>query len=275
MKFFKSFFNILKKINSSTSKKSINFSSISGSPPFHGLTIVSVGPGDPSLLTIAAVEAIKKATLISFPVATSGGQSNAAQIASNWIEEDKKLMPLHFPMSADVAALREAWRLASDQLAEAVSEGQKVVFLCQGDGSLFASSSYVLLDLKKNHPECKMKLIPGVTSFSAAAAAGLWPLCMQQDQLLIAATPNDQEALDVLLKEAKTSGRVIVLMKLGHRWEWIKPVLKTLDLLDGSLFAQRVGFADQVVMKAKDVPATSRPYFSMLLIRQGWPEVLP
>ena len=32
------------------------------------LTIVGVGPGDPSLLTIAAVDAIKKAKVIVFPV---------------------------------------------------------------------------------------------------------------------------------------------------------------------------------------------------------------
>ena len=32
------------------------------------LTIVGVGPGDPSLLTIAAVDAIKKAKVIVFPI---------------------------------------------------------------------------------------------------------------------------------------------------------------------------------------------------------------
>ena len=32
------------------------------------LTVVGVGPGDPSLLTIAAVDAIKKAKVIVFPI---------------------------------------------------------------------------------------------------------------------------------------------------------------------------------------------------------------
>ncbi len=31
-----------------------------------GLTLVGVGPGDPSLLTFAAVEAIKEASLVAF-----------------------------------------------------------------------------------------------------------------------------------------------------------------------------------------------------------------
>ena len=37
---------------------------------FASLTVVGVGPGDSSLLTIAAVEAIKKAKLIVFPISS-------------------------------------------------------------------------------------------------------------------------------------------------------------------------------------------------------------
>ena len=44
------------------------------------LTIVGVGPGDPSLLTIAAVEAIKKAKVIVFPISDDNKESFAAEI---------------------------------------------------------------------------------------------------------------------------------------------------------------------------------------------------
>ncbi len=240
-----------------------------------GLTLVSVGPGDPSLLTVAAVEAIRQATLIAYPVSRSGEQGLAAQIASSWIQKEKHQLPIEFPMVEEASLRRDAWRQASDQLAAAVAEGEEVVLLCQGDVSVFATSSYVLLDMKKTHPECKVRLIPGVTSFSAAAAAGLWPLCLQQDQLLVAPTPDTPEILEELLEDAGILGRVVVLMKLGSRWKWVRQVLEDLDLLEGSLFAQRVGLPDQLIVNAKDVPASSRTYFSLLLIRQAWPEVLP
>ena len=35
------------------------------------LTIAGVGPGDPSLLTLAAVDAIQESTVVSYPVSTS------------------------------------------------------------------------------------------------------------------------------------------------------------------------------------------------------------
>ena len=46
------------------------------------LTIAGVGPGDPSLLTLAAVDAIKESTVVSYPVSTRGGVSLAEKIAS-------------------------------------------------------------------------------------------------------------------------------------------------------------------------------------------------
>ena len=58
------------------------------------LTIAGVGPGDPSLLTLAAVNAIQESTVVSYPVSTRGGESLAEKIASKWITKDKKKLPL-------------------------------------------------------------------------------------------------------------------------------------------------------------------------------------
>ena len=54
------------------------------------LTITGVGPGDPSLLPLAAVNAIQDSTVVSYPVSIKGGESLAEKIASKWISKDKK-----------------------------------------------------------------------------------------------------------------------------------------------------------------------------------------
>jgi precorrin-2/cobalt-factor-2 C20-methyltransferase len=46
-------------------------------------------------------------------------------------------------------------------------------------------------------------------------------------------------------------------------------------LLEQALFAQRVGWPDQLLAPAAAVAASEQPYFSLLLVRQSWPEVLP
>ena len=64
---------------------------------------------------------------------------------------------------------------AADTLAAEVAIGQRVVLLCEGDASLFATGSYVLLALQQRHPHCPCRVIPGITAVSAAAAAANWP----------------------------------------------------------------------------------------------------
>lgn len=239
------------------------------------LTCVGVGPGDPSLLTLAAVKAIENATLVAYPISSPGEESMAAKIASHWLSKRKKKLPLLFPMVSDESLRKESWKSAAKNLVEAVDRGENVAFLSQGDISLFSTSCYLLLELQANYPHCPLKLVPGINSFSAAAAAGKWPLALQNDQLLIAPAPENSLILRSLINEAFSNRRVLVLLKLGKRWKWIRPLLEEMNLLEISLFAQKVGFPEEMLLSAKQVPSIEKPYFSLLIIRQCWPDVIP
>ena len=239
------------------------------------LTIAGVGPGDPSLLTLAAVDAIRQSTVVSYPVSSKGGESLAEKIASKWISKDQKKIPLHFPMVNDQSILKNAWRVAGNELVRMIDKGERVVFLAQGDISLFSTGSYLSKVIEKYHPDCLVKLIPGVTSFSAAAAKSKLPLAFQEEQLLVAPVPDSHNELKVILSDAALMKRVVVLLKLGKKWEWVKPLLEELDLIERSVFAERIGFSDQQIIRASDLSIGARPYFSMLLIRQSWPLIMP
>ena len=241
---------------------------------------MGVGPGDPELLTVAAVRAIEAADVVAYPVAREGAEGMAAAIAAPWIAAQQRRLPLLFPMVAEAEPRIAAWHAAADALAAEVAAGRRVVLLCEGDVSLFASSSYVLLALRQRHPHCSLRLIPGIPSACAAAAAassqGLaWPLALQQEGLLIRPTPDEPKELEALLDRAGADATVLALLKLGRRWHWVRPLLEGRGLLEQALFAQRVGWPDQLVQPAVAVPADEQPYFSLLLVRQGWPAVLP
>ena len=87
--------------------------------------------------------------------------------------------------------------------------------------------------------------------------------------------PDTPEELKRVLDTAAASGQVLALLKLGRRWSWVQPLLKQRDLLQQALFAERVGWPDQQICSAEAIDAAPRPYFSLLLIRRGWPKVLP
>jgi precorrin-2/cobalt-factor-2 C20-methyltransferase len=244
-------------------------------PQAPALTLVGVGPGDPELLTVAAVRALAAAAVVAYPVARDGAEGMAATIAAPWMAPHQRRLPLLFPMTGEAGPRQAAWRVAADRLAAEVDSGQRVVLLCEGDVSLFATSSYVLLALRRHHPHCPVELVPGISAVAAAAAVAAWPLALQQEGLLIRPTPEAPEELEALLDQAAAAQWVLALLKLGGRWSWVRPLLERRGLLEGSLFARRVGWPDQLTTPAAQVPPQEAPYFSLLLIRQGWPEVLP
>ncbi len=253
-----------------------------GAPPQPGggVTLVGVGPGDPELLTVAALRAIGAATVVASPVGQPGGQSIAARIAAPWLRPEQRRLPLLFPMVEEEEPRRLAWHQAADRLAAEARRGERAVLLCEGDASLFASCSYVLLALAERHPLCPLRVVPGITAVAAAAAAASsqgapWPLALQREGLLICPTPETPARLERLLEQAAASATVLALLKLGRRWCWVRPCLEARGLLQSALFASRVGWSDERLAPAAELPADSQPYFSLLLIRQGWAAVLP
>ena len=226
-------------------------------------------------MTLAAVDAIKQAQVVAFPAVSDGAESMAASIAKPWIRPEQRRLPLVFPMVEASEPRRQAWHQAAAALAAEVVCGHAVVMLCEGDASLFATSSYVVLALQQRFPRCPLRVIPGITAMSAAAAVGAWPLALQQDQLLVMPCPDHPEDLITTLADAARQERVLALLKLGRRWSWVRPLLERQGLLKDTLFAERVGWSDQKVCRADQLLAGQRPYFSLLLIRQTWPRVMP
>ena len=239
------------------------------------LTIVGVGPGDPELITLAAYRAITNADIIAYPAPSAGISGAAIAITSCYLRPEQRCLPIHFPMLKEDEPRLQAWNLAADILATAVSRSYRVVLLCEGDVSLFATASYTQIALHQRYPDCPVRLIPGITSVAAAAAAAACPLAFQHEGLLICPCPDSLEGFMQLLLRARTTDTVLALLKLGQRWSWVQPLLQKHGLLSSCFFAERIGWPDQVLMRADCVPAGPRSYFSLLLIRQNCSILLP
>ena len=124
---------------------------------------VSVGPGDPELMTIKTIKTIEFCNVIAYPV-TQSGQSIAKDIAAFALDmSGKEELPLAFSMG------REAdYESAAAQIEEYLKAGDDVALLNLGDVSLYSTASRILRILKANGR--KTIVVPGVPSFCAAAA---------------------------------------------------------------------------------------------------------
>ena len=230
------------------------------------LTVVGGVPGDPSLLTIAAVDAIKKAKVIVFPITDDNKKSFAAEIVKKYIKF-KKNIPIIFPMARQDFDPDEIWSNAVEKIIKFIQNGETVVLLCLGDTSLFASSSNILRIMKHNYPEIITKTIPGISSLSAAAALNDFDLVKKGETLIIKECPSSESELTSLIRESKGNRIVLAIMKVGKRWNLVRDILKKEDIIHISLIALSVGMPDQIIQYASQYKKNFMPYFSLILIR--------
>ena len=232
------------------------------------LTVVGVGPGDSSLLTIAAIQAIKKAKLIVFPISSDDRKSSSAEIVKNYIKFKKKI-PIIFPMARQEFDPDQIWSSAVDIIVKSIRNNESVALLCLGDPSLYASSSNILRIINNNYPEIFTMTIPGISSISAAAALSNFDLVKKGETLIIKECPSSKSELTALIIQTKLNKTVLALMKVGKRWSFVKEILEKEKIINKALIALNVGMPNQIIQNASKYNMDAMPYFSLILIRSN------
>ena len=129
---------------------------------------VSVGPGDPELLTRQACRVLEHCDVVAAPQ-TGSGRMLALEIAAGAVAmEGKTILPLTFTMLRDESAREESYRAAAAAVESELAAGRDVAMVNLGDVSVYATAYYILDHIRADGFETVM--IPGVTSFCAVAA---------------------------------------------------------------------------------------------------------
>ena len=129
---------------------------------------VSVGPGDPELLTRQACRVLEACDVIAAP-RTKANRMLALDIAGGAVDmRGKTILPLDFTMAHDAAVREESYRTAAGAIEAELSAGRDVAMVNLGDVSVYATAYYILERVRSDGFEVVM--CPGVTSFCAVAA---------------------------------------------------------------------------------------------------------
>ncbi len=153
------------------------------------LTMLSLGPGELQLLTIAALEAFKKCDVICVPTKSADLSFEKSitykitQEALSYLGIEKKIIPVYSPMRF----LPQDWESEADVVIEAAQTYKNVVYVTLGDAGIYSSVYYLLGIIEKKAPKLydDTEIIAGVTSFSAASAKVKKPLCVGDERLEI------------------------------------------------------------------------------------------
>lgn len=220
---------------------------------------VSVGPGDPELMTLQAVRILKHCPVIAVPQTGSGG-TVALDIASQAVDlNDKELIMLPFLMVRDRRRLDDSHRQLAGLLRSALDQGQDVAMLSLGDASVYSSFSYMAELLE---PEgYSIVVSAGVTSFCASAAAlGVSLTKMNQPVHIIPAGADDGQAL--------TLSGTKVLMKAGKSLPQLLWRLKESNQLENAMLVQNCGLPDQKILKTIPEDFDTPGYFTTVIVKE-------
>ena len=244
-----------------------------GFPLMVELTCVGCGPGDPELLTVKAVKAIKNADVIMCPTSKEGKESIAFSIISTIVENSKKpeIVNLVFPMVKDKDILEDTWKKNTRTIAESVQSGKNVVYLTVGDPSLYSTWIYIHRELREKYPDVKINIIPGIVSmFAFASKVGI---SIAEGDETMAVIPACYDLGKV--KETAKNCDTMIFLKDGRYFDQVISLLKEAGFPDNSLFAiaQDVGTDQEIVKKLTLGQVTketfTNKYFSIMVVKRA------
>lgn len=221
---------------------------------------VGVGPGDPELMTLKAVGAIRECDVIAIP--GSGQKINAAYtIVKKAVPEveEKELAEIPMPMTRDSRKLEESHRAGTEQITAYLDQGKSVAFLTLGDPSVYSTYMYIHHRIVSRGYAAEM--IPGIPSFCAAAARLGESLTDADGALHI--IPASYEGIEeymamkgtkVLMKSGKSLGKIKERI-LQHPEKWTAKMV------------ERCGMEGERVFSSAEEIDPEAGYFSIVVVK--------
>ena len=227
---------------------------------------IGVGPGDPDLLTLRAVKIIKSVKYIFHLTTPKNGKSIAGGIISGLGNEIKgELINLYSPMKTDLEERRKAWRKNAEIILLKLNAGFDCAFITLGDPLIYSTCGHLLKELKAELDISKIEIIPGITSFQAAAAKTQTILADDEEKLLIVPAYKNLILQDNLIQKVES---VVLLKAYKTKDEIIKNIITESETTE-SVYVSKLGLADEVIErdfeKIKKLP---NEYLSLFIIKQ-------
>ena len=226
---------------------------------------VGVGPGDPELMTIKARRVIEASDVIAYPVARHG-RSVARRIAAIHLCARQIEVALRYPVTTEETehpggyegALQDFYDASASALAGHLDAGRDVAVLCEGDPFFYGSYMYLHDRLASRYAT---EVIPGVTSFSAAAACTGTPLARRDDVLTVLPGTLSPGVLAARLRATDAA----VVLKLGRTFGGVREAAQRAGVTARSVYVERASSPEERSAPLCEVEGHV-PYMSLVLV---------
>lgn len=235
--------------------------------PSPTLAGVGVGPGDPGLITVKAVDALRAADVILVPSTEArtdeAGRAEQIVLAAVPSAADKvRRIPFSMAQRRGVDdRRRESWQASADAAVEAFTGGARLVaFATVGDPSVYSTFSYLASVVLAVMPDLRVSVIPGITAMQALAAASRTPLVEGRESLTLVPATAGLAAVEAALDHSDT----VVAYKGGRQLAALQSLVEQRGRT--GILGVEVGLPAQQLTPLAEVAEATAPYFSTVLI---------
>lgn len=225
---------------------------------------VGVGPGDPDLITLKAIQVLSHVRRIFASRSSKNEHSLALNIVRGHLN-DASIELLPFPMTRERGALETAWNNNAVRVVDTLRERHDAAFLTLGDPLTYSTYSYLLKAIKRMAPDVTIKTIPGVTSYHAAAALGNIPLTEGEESFHVISGAMGGHRLSEVIESSEN----VVMLKTYKHFDHIYKTLEELNLLDRAVCISCCGLEGETMVEdIRALKDKELPYFSLIIIKK-------
>ncbi|WP_461085466.1 precorrin-2 C(20)-methyltransferase [Streptomyces deserti] len=223
---------------------------------------VGVGPGDPELVTVKGVNALREADVVVVPVMDTGEKGRAEATVLHYVPEDR-VVRVVFALNerSDRARREAAWDAAGERVAGLLKEHGRVAFATIGDPNVYSTFTYLAQTVAELVPGTVVETVPGITAMQDLAARSGAVLTEGTEPLTLVPVT----AGSAVLKDALTGPGTVVAYKFGRQAQEVAEALRETGRIDDAVWGSALGLPEESIRPAADLDGAPLPYLSTLI----------
>ncbi|MFD4550307.1 precorrin-2 C(20)-methyltransferase [Streptomyces sp. NPDC058466] len=223
---------------------------------------VGVGPGDPELVTVKGVNALRTAEVVVVPVMDTGERGRAEATVLHYVPEEK-VVRVVFALNerTDRERREAAWDAAGARVAELLQRHAVVAFATIGDPNVYSTFTYLAHTIGELVPGTEIVTVPGITAMQDLAARSGAVLTEGTEPLTL--VPVTAGA--AVLKDALNGPGTVVAYKFGRQAREVAEALRETGRIDDAVWGSALGLEEESIRPAAELDGGPLPYLSTLI----------
>jgi precorrin-2/cobalt-factor-2 C20-methyltransferase len=223
---------------------------------------VGVGPGDPDLVTVKGVKALRAAAVVVVPVMDTGERGRAEATVLHHVGPEK-IVRVVFALNerTDRARRESAWDAAGERVAALLREHGTVAFATIGDPNVYSTFTYLAQTVTGLVPGTVVETVPGITAMQDLAARSGAVLTEGTEPLTLVPVTAGAG----VLKEALRGPGTVVAYKFGRQAGEVAEALRASGRLEDAVWGSALGLPEESIRPAAELDGSPLPYLSTLI----------